>query len=173
MQHGDEQPLRRHFAIGAAKFRHICMHGQFLAGNEDIGENNRRHNALHAGYFARRFGQSRMVHKRLNTRRFHLITIGIGLAEIIGARRSGAHIVLVFATVHAMRDIVKGSVKALRQIFANAVIFSLIGVRPETAEILGQTQHGGSIVFGQKRIQMIVMRAHGRPPSICANVAEK
>ena len=158
--------MRRHFAVRAAKLRHISVHGKLLARNKDIGENNRRNNALNAGDFARRFSQSGMVHKRLDTGGAHFIAIGISLAEIIGARGGGVHVVLVFAAVHAMRDIVKSGIEALRQVFANPVIFSLIGVRAKAAEILGQTQHGIGVFCGQKRVKMIVMRAHERPPSI-------
>ena len=121
------------------------MHSKLLAGYEDIGENNRRHNPLNAGNFARCLSQSRVVHKRLNTGRLHLFAIGIGLTEIIGPCGSGRHIILVLAAVYAMRDIVEGGVETLRQFFANAVIFGFIGVRPETAEILSQLQHGVGI----------------------------
>ena len=116
MVHDDQQPLGCDLAVGAPELGHVGVHGQFLAGEQDVGVADRRLDDVATVQAAGGVEHVLVGHERLDPRRQHFVAVGVRLPEVVGAGRHQASVGVLAAEAATGADKVDGRVIALGQL---------------------------------------------------------
>ena len=102
-----------------------------------------------------------MTEKRLDPGGLDIVSVGIGLSEIICSLRRSSDIVAVTVTINSMLNVVKGGIKALWQVLSYTFIQCLIGIRPKNTACFSYTQHLISFFRSHERLHCLIACLHG------------
>ena len=88
MVHDDQEPLRDDLAVGAPELGHVGVHGQLLAGKQDVGVDDRGHDHLPAVQRPGRPDEAFVAGEWLDAVGEDLVAVRVRLAEVVRAGRS-------------------------------------------------------------------------------------
>jgi hypothetical protein len=155
VQHHHHQPLRVALAVRAAELRHVGVHGELLARHQQVRVHDVGHDHRAVVHLLRGLDEGRVAHERLDAGN-QVVVVGVGLAEVVGARRE-PHGLFLAPEAAAGAHEVEGRVETLRQAGRELhLVRGVLGVRAVAPEALAQAQHRVGIGRAEQRIQDLV-----------------
>ena len=143
--HDDEQPLRQELAVGAAKLRHVGVHGELLARHHQVRVRDRRLDDIPAVNRPRRIHERGMTEKRLDAGDARVLTVRVLLAEIARADRERLHRFVGTRESPGAKE-VRHRVVPLREPVSDVGVELLVlGIHAVATEALAEVDHSGGV----------------------------